>query len=152
MLLIGREREKGLIGKIPGPSRSRSGKSRKNRESTKKDTKGRTSPDRETPPFETPPFCGPGILDTTVTATSKIYLKGPLGHERSTPYNLRLRARLFLPFAPHRRSALRRGRSRSSQGGPEMPKPHQRFQVIAAPSNRRAPAKSQPKVKRIGRN
>ena len=34
---------------IPGPSPSKSGKSRKNRESPKKDKKGRTSPDRETP-------------------------------------------------------------------------------------------------------
>ena len=44
MLLIGRERGKGQIRKIPGPSPSKSGKSRKNRESpTKKDKKGRTS-------------------------------------------------------------------------------------------------------------
>ena len=56
MLLIGRERGKGQIGKIPGPSPSKSGKSQKNRERTKKDKKGRTSPDRETPPFETPPL------------------------------------------------------------------------------------------------
>ena len=46
MLLIGRERGKGQIGKITGPSPSKSGKSWKNRESPKK---GRTSPDRETP-------------------------------------------------------------------------------------------------------
>ena len=61
MLLIGRERGKGQIRKIPGPSPSKSGKSQKNRESPKKDKKGqkgRTSPDRETPPFETPPFSG----------------------------------------------------------------------------------------------
>ena len=45
-----RKREKGRIGKIPGPSPSKSGKSGKNRESPKKDKKGRTSPDRETPP------------------------------------------------------------------------------------------------------
>ena len=35
MLLIGRESGKGQIGKIPGPSPSKSGKSRKNRESPK---------------------------------------------------------------------------------------------------------------------
>ena len=40
MLLIGREREKGRIGKVPGPSPSKWGKSRKNRESPKKDKKG----------------------------------------------------------------------------------------------------------------
>ena len=55
-----RKRKKGRIGKIPGPSLSKSEKSRKNRERTKKDKKGRTDPDRETPPFETPPFGGPG--------------------------------------------------------------------------------------------
>ena len=49
-IVIGRERGKGQIGKIPGPSPSKSGKSRKNRESPKKDKKGRTSPDQETPP------------------------------------------------------------------------------------------------------
>ena len=59
MLLIGRDRGKGQIRKIPGESPDKSGKSRKNRESPKKDKKGRTSPNRETPPFETPPFGGP---------------------------------------------------------------------------------------------
>ena len=55
MLLIGRERGKGQIGKIPGPSPSKSGKTQKNpRKRTKKDKKGRTSPDRENPPFEAP--------------------------------------------------------------------------------------------------
>ena len=55
-LLIGCKRGKGPIGRIPGPSPDKSGKSRKNRESPKKgQKKGRTSPDRETPPFETPP-------------------------------------------------------------------------------------------------
>ena len=39
VLFIGREREKGRIGKIPGPSPSKSGKSQKNRESPKKDKK-----------------------------------------------------------------------------------------------------------------
>ena len=39
MLLIGRERGKGQIGKIPGPSPSKSGKSQKNRENPKKDKK-----------------------------------------------------------------------------------------------------------------
>ena len=43
MLLIGRQRGKGQIGKLPGPSPSNSGKSQKNRESPKKDKKGRTS-------------------------------------------------------------------------------------------------------------
>ena len=47
-------RGKGQIGKIPGPSPSKLGKSQKNRERPKKDKKGRTSPDRETPPFKTP--------------------------------------------------------------------------------------------------
>ena len=57
VLLIGRERGKGQIGKIPGPSPSKSGKSQKNRESPKKDKKGqkgRTSPDRETPRLKPP--------------------------------------------------------------------------------------------------
>ena len=52
MLLIGREGEKGRIGKISGPAPSKLGESRKNREeSPKKDKKRRTSPDRETPRF-----------------------------------------------------------------------------------------------------
>ena len=42
MLLIGREGGKGQIGKMPGPSPSKSGKSRKNRESPKKDKKALT--------------------------------------------------------------------------------------------------------------
>ena len=46
MLLIGREREKGRIGKIPGPSPSKSGKSRKNRESPIKDKKGQKGKDK----------------------------------------------------------------------------------------------------------
>ena len=55
-------KRKGLIGKIPGPSPSKSENPRqfgKVPKRTKKDKKGRTSPDRETPPFETPPFSGP---------------------------------------------------------------------------------------------
>ena len=52
--MIGRERGKGPMGKIPGPSPDKSGKSRKNRESPKKDKKGRTSTDRETPLFSGP--------------------------------------------------------------------------------------------------
>ena len=55
MATIGRERGKGQIGKIPGPSPSKSGKSQKHRESPRKDKKGRTSPDRETPPGLKPP-------------------------------------------------------------------------------------------------
>ena len=49
VLLIGRERGKGLIGKIPGPSLSKSGKSQKNRERRKKDKKGqkRTKKDKK---------------------------------------------------------------------------------------------------------
>ena len=43
---------------MPGPSASKSGKSReksgKSQKRQKRDTKGRTSPDRETPPFEPP--------------------------------------------------------------------------------------------------
>ena len=54
MLLIGRERGRGQIGKIPGESPDKSGKSRKNRESPKKDKKGRTSSDRETPRLKPP--------------------------------------------------------------------------------------------------
>ena len=64
MLLVGWEREKGRIRKIPGPSLSKSGKSRKNWESPKKDKKdkkGRTSPDREPLPVWNPPFSGPWI-------------------------------------------------------------------------------------------
>ena len=47
MLLIGRERGKGQIGKIPGPSPSKSGKSQKNRESPKKDKKGQKGTKKE---------------------------------------------------------------------------------------------------------
>ena len=57
MLLIGRERGKGQIGKIPGPSPSKSGKSQKIGKvpkRTKKDKKGRTSPDWETPRLKPP--------------------------------------------------------------------------------------------------
>ena len=53
LLLIGRERGKGRVGKIPGPSPSKSGESQKNQESPKKNKKGqkgRTSPDRLKPP------------------------------------------------------------------------------------------------------
>ena len=39
VLLIGRERGKGQIGKIPGPSPSKSGKSQKNREGPKRTKK-----------------------------------------------------------------------------------------------------------------
>ena len=60
MLLIGREREKERIGKIPGPAPSKSGKSRKNRERTKKDKKGRTKKEGQVqigkPPRLKPPF------------------------------------------------------------------------------------------------
>ena len=61
VLLIGRESGKGEIGKIPGPSPSKSGKSRKNRESPKKDKKGQKKEKSRSgnPPFETPPFSGP---------------------------------------------------------------------------------------------
>ena len=55
MLLIGQEREKGQIGKIPDNPRDKLGRSRENREGPKKDKKGRTGPDREAPLFETPP-------------------------------------------------------------------------------------------------
>ena len=44
--IIGRERGKGQIGKIPGPSPSKSGKSQKNRESPKKDKKGQKRKDK----------------------------------------------------------------------------------------------------------
>ena len=62
LFLVNRENPRTIpeqIGKIPGPSPIKSGKSRANRESPKKEKKmdksGRTSPDWETPPFETPP-------------------------------------------------------------------------------------------------
>ena len=79
MLLIGRERGKGRIGKIPGPSPSKSGKSQKNRESPKKDKKGhRESPKKDKkgqkrtkkegqvhigkpPRLKPPPFSGPWL-------------------------------------------------------------------------------------------
>ena len=43
---MGREREKGRIGKIPGASPGKSGKSRKNRESPKRDKKGQKRKDK----------------------------------------------------------------------------------------------------------
>ena len=59
VLLIGQEREKGRIGKIPeevGKILEESGKYQKLSldEKDKKDKKGRTSPDRNPPLFETP--------------------------------------------------------------------------------------------------
>ena len=59
--LIGRERGKGQIGKIPGQSPDKSGKSRKNRESPKKKrTKKEGQVQIENPPpLKTPPFSGP---------------------------------------------------------------------------------------------
>ena len=47
LILIGWERGKGQIGKIPGPSPRKSGKSRKNRESPKKDKKGQKRTKKE---------------------------------------------------------------------------------------------------------
>ena len=57
VLLIGRERGKGQIGKIPGESPDKTGKSRKKSGKSKKgkDRKGRTSPDREAPCLNPPP-------------------------------------------------------------------------------------------------
>ena len=54
MLLIGRERGKGPIGKIPGPSPRKSGNPRESPKRTKKDKKGRTSPDRKPPRLKHP--------------------------------------------------------------------------------------------------
>ena len=54
--LMGRERGKGQIGKIPGPSPSKSGKSQKNQKRAKKEGQVQIG---EPPPFETPPFSGP---------------------------------------------------------------------------------------------
>ena len=78
MLLIGREREKGRIGKIPGPSPSKSGKSRKNRESPQKDKKGQKNPDRETPPFET----RLGALECWMGPLEKLSRARTAGHVR----------------------------------------------------------------------
>ena len=61
-----REREKGRIGKIPGPSPSKSGKSRKNRESPKKkikkDKKGQKRKDKKVQIGKPPPFGKPPRL------------------------------------------------------------------------------------------
>ena len=57
MLLRGRERGKGPIGKIPGESPDKSGKTRENRERPnlkRTNFEGRTSPDRENPRLEPP--------------------------------------------------------------------------------------------------
>ena len=75
VFLMGREREKGRFGKFPGPSPSKSGKSRKNRESPKKDKKGRTSPDRETLFEPPPPFSGAWLL-LSVSARSSFKVDG----------------------------------------------------------------------------
>ena len=68
MLLIGRERGKGQIGKIPGPSPSKSGKSPsrsgKSQEGQKRTKKEGRVQNRETPPFETPPVWRPLKLRT----------------------------------------------------------------------------------------
>ena len=56
VVLNGREIGKGQIGKIPGESPSKSGKSQKIGKVPKWTKQGRTSPDRENPPpFENPP-------------------------------------------------------------------------------------------------
>ena len=62
VLLIGRERGKEQIGKIPGESPDKSGENPGKIgkvQKGQKGQKGRTSPDHEAPPFETPPLSGP---------------------------------------------------------------------------------------------